>query len=110
VTRAALFILVLGGLAVSGWSLYQKDFQASRGGTVNLAHGRELAYIELTAAGTSEAGAKAAIGTYADTDLRAFKDLKVVYANDTVFCLQVAKDGGTYHLAGPGSGPADGPC
>ena len=109
VTRAALFVLVLGGLTMSGWTLYQKDFHAQRGGSVKLVQGRELAMIELTAAGTSEAAAKSAIGTYADTDLRDFKDLRVVYANDTVFCLEVHK-GGVYHLAGPGGSPADGPC
>ena len=109
-TRAALFVLVLGGLAMSGWTLYKKDFHAQRGGSVELVQGRELAMIELTAAGTSEAAAKSAIGTYADTDLRNFKDLRIVYANDTVFCLEVRKGGGTFHLSGPGDSPADGPC
>ena len=109
-TRAAMSVMVLGGLVMSGWTLYTKDFHAQRGGSVNLVHGRELAMIELTAAGTSEAAAKSAIGTYADTDLRSFKDLRVVYANDTVYCLEVGKGGGTFHLAGPGGSPADGPC
>jgi hypothetical protein len=109
-TRAGLFILIIGGLALSGWTLYQKDFQAHRGGTVKLVHGRDLAYIELTAAGTTESSAKALVGTYSETNLRAFKDMRVVYANETVFCLEVHKGGGTYHVAGPGGSPADGPC
>src|SRR5438552_275314 len=109
-TRAAFFVLLLGGLALSAWTLYQKDFQAHRGGSVKLVHGRELAFIELTAAGTTESAAKAAVGTYTETELKNFRDLKVVYANDTVYCLQVGKGGSTYHLAGPSGAPADGPC
>jgi hypothetical protein len=109
-TRAAFFVLVIGSLVLSGWTLYRKDFQAHRGGTVKLVHGRDLAFIELTAAGTTEAAAKAAIGTYGDTDVRRFQGLKVVYANESGYCLEVRKGGGTYHLAGPGSAPADGPC
>jgi hypothetical protein len=109
-TRAAMFVLLLGGLFMSGWTLYKKDFHTQRGGSVRLVHGRELALIELTAAGTTEAAAKSAIGTYADTDLRNFRDIRVVYANDTVYCLEVRKGGGTFHLAGPDSSPADGPC
>jgi len=109
-TRAALFVMILGGLVMSGWTLYSRDFHAQQGGSVKLVQGRELAVIELTAAGTTEAAAKSAIGTYADTDLRNFKDLRVVYANDTVFCLEVRKGGGTFHLAGPSGSPADGPC
>jgi len=109
-TRAALFIMVIGGLALSAYTLYQKDFQTTQGGTIKLVHGRELAMIELTAAGTAESEAKSVIGTYSETNLRNFKDLRVVYANETVFCLQVQKGGGMYHLAGPGGSPADGPC
>jgi hypothetical protein len=109
-TRAALFVLMLGGLAVSGYTLYQKDFQPRQGGTVKLVHGQDLAFIELTAAATTESEAKALVGTYSETNLRKFKDLKVVYANETVFCLQVHKGGVTYHLGGPGGAPAVGPC
>jgi hypothetical protein len=109
-TRAAAFLLMVAGLAVSGYTLYQKDFQPRRGGTIKLVHGRELAMIELTTAGTSESQAKSMIGTYSETNLRNFQGLKVIYANETVFCLQVRKGGGTYHLAGPGGAPADGPC
>jgi hypothetical protein len=109
-TRAAFFVLVLGGLVMSGWTLYQKDFQPQQGGSVKLVHGRELAFIELTAAATTESQAKALIGTYSETNLKRFRDLRVVYANETVFCLEVRKRGGTFHLAGPGGSPADGPC
>jgi hypothetical protein len=109
-TRAALFVLMIGGLVLSGYTLYHKDFQPAQGGSVRLVHGRELAIVELTAAAATEAEAKSLVGTYSETNLRRFKDLNVVYANETVFCLQVHKGGATYHLAGPGGSPADGPC
>ena len=109
-TRAALFVLTIGGLVLSGWTLYQKDFRAQQGGTVKLVHGRDLAFIELTAAAANESEAKSLIGTYGETNLKRFQDLKVVYANETVYCLQVRKGGGTYHLSGPSGSPADGPC
>ena len=109
-TRAVLFVLVLGGLVVSGWSLYEKDFQPAQGGTVKLVHGRDLALIELTAAATTESEAKSLIGTYSETNLKHFQDLRVVYANETVYCLEVRKGGGTFHVAGPGGTPTDGPC
>src|ERR687888_157927 len=109
-TRAALFVLMIAGLALSGYTLNQKDFRPAEGGNVKLVHGRELAFIELTAAATAESQAKALIGTYSETNLRKFKDMKVVYANETVFCLQVHKGGATYHIGGPGGSPAVGPC
>ena len=109
-TRAALFVLTIGGLVLSGWTLYQKDFHAQRGGSVKLVHGRELAFIELTAAAATESEAKSLIGTYTETNLKRFQSLSVVYANETVYCLQVHKGGATYHLSGPGGAPGDGPC
>ena len=84
--------MVIGGLALSAYTLYQKDFQARQGGTIKLVHGRELAMIELTAAGTAESEAKSLIGTYSETNMKRFQDLKVVYANETVYCLQVHKE------------------
>jgi hypothetical protein len=109
-TRAAMFVLMIGCLGLSGYTLYQRDFEADRGGSVRLVHGRDLAFVELTAAATTESEAKALVGTYGATNLRRFADLRVIYANETVYCLQVRKGGGTYHLAGPGGSPADGPC
>ena len=109
-TRAALFVLTIGGLVLSGWTLYQKDFRAQQGGTVKLVHGRDLAFIELIAAAANESEAKSLIGTYSETNMKRFQDLKVVYANETVYCLQVHKGGATYHLSGPSGSPAAGPC
>ena len=39
-----------------------------------------------------------------------YRGEKVVYANETVYCIQVHVDGATYHLAGPSGHPANGPC
>jgi hypothetical protein len=36
--------------------------------------------------------------------------MKVIYANETVYCVQVHVEGATYHLAGPGGAASGGPC
>jgi hypothetical protein len=97
-------------LALSGYTFYEKHFELHRGGSLELVRGRELAFTELRAASHAEAEAKSLVGSYRDTSLRAFRHMKVVYANEAVYCLQVHVDGGTYHLAGPSGRPADGPC
>jgi hypothetical protein len=109
-TRAAGFVLMLIVLALSGYTFYEKHFELHRGGTIHLIQGRELAYTELRAAARIEAQARALVGTYEDTSLRAFRNMKAIYANETVYCLQVRVKGDTFHLAGPGGHPADGPC
>jgi hypothetical protein len=110
VTRAGSFVLMWLVLALSGYTFYEKHFQLHRGGSIHLVRGRELAFTELRAAAHAEAEAKSLVGTYEDTRLRSFKHLEVIYANETVYCLQVRVDGRTYHDAGPGGRPADGPC
>ena len=97
-------------LVLSGYTFYTKHFELHRGGSTHLVRGRELAAAELRAAAHAEAEAKSLVGTYEDTRLRSFQHLKVIYANETVYCLQVRVEGTTYHLAGPGGHPADGPC
>jgi hypothetical protein len=109
-TRAAGFVLMVLVLALSGYTFYGKHFELHRGGNLHLVRGRELAYVELRAAAQVESQARGLVGTYRDTSLRSFRNMKVIYANDTVYCLQVHLQGGTYHLAGPGGDPADGPC
>ena len=109
-TRAAGLVLVWLVLGLAGYTFYEKHFELHRGGSIRLVRGRELPSTELRAAAHAEAEAKSLVGTYEDTRLRAFRHLKVIYANDTVYCLQVHVDGATYHLAGPGGHPADGPC
>ena len=109
-TRAAGFVLMWLVLAFSGYTIYEKHFQLHRGGSIHLVRGRELASTELRAAAHAEAEAKSLVGTYEDTRLRSFRHMKAIYANETVYCLQVRIDGATYHLAGPGGHPARGPC
>ena len=109
-SRALGFVLVWIVLALSGYTFYEKHYELHRGGSLHLVRGRELAYTELHAAAHAEAQAKSLVGTYRDTSLRAFRHMKVIYANETVYCIQVRNDGATYHLAGPGGRPADGPC
>ena len=108
--RALGFVLVWIVLALSGYTFYEKHYELHRGGSIHLVRGRELAYTELRAAARAEAEAKSLVGTYRDTSLRAFRHMKVIYANETVYCIQVRNDGASYHLAGPGGHPADGPC
>ena len=110
VIRAAGFVLVWLVLGLSGYTFYEKHFELHRGGSIHLVRGRELASTELRAAAHAEAEAKSLVGTFEDTRLRSFRHLKVIYANETVYCLQVRVDGLTYHLAGPRGDPADGPC
>jgi hypothetical protein len=110
VTRAAGFVLMWLVLGLSGYTFYDRHFRLHRGGTLHLVRGRELAFTELRAAAHAEAEAKSLVGTYRDTSLRSFRHLKVIYANETVYCVQVHVDGATYHLAGPGGHPSAGPC
>jgi len=110
VTRAGGFVLMMIVLFLSGYTLYVKHFQLHRGGSLHLISGRELAYTELRAAAHSETEARSLVGTYRDTSLRSFRHMRVIYANDTVYCLQIQVEGGTFHLAGPDGHPSDGPC
>jgi hypothetical protein len=110
VTRAGGFVLMWLVLALSGYTFYEKHFELHRGGTLHLVRGRELASTELRAAAHAEAEAKSLVGTYRDTSLRSFHHLKVIYANETVYCLQVHVDGATYHLAGPADIRPPGPA
>ena len=109
-SRAAGFVLMWLVLALSGYTFYEKHFELHRGGTLHLVRGRELAFTELRAAAQAEAEAKSLVGTYRDTSLRAYRHMKVIYANETVYCIQVRVDGATYHLAGPSGHPSAGPC
>ena len=108
--RAALFLLMLAGLAASGWALYVNELQPHRGGEVRLIRGQELAYHELLAAADVMTQARALVGTYSETSLRRFQDLTVVYANESRFCVVVKKGGNLFHLAGPGGVPGPGRC
>ena len=108
--RAALFVFVLAGLAVSGWTLYANHFQPHKGGEIRLLRGQELAERELRAAAAVMDEARALVGTYTETNLRRFEDLTIVYATESRYCLLVVKDGNAFHVAGPGGAPSPGRC
>jgi hypothetical protein len=110
VGRAALTILSLGVLVVSGWTFVRNGGQLHKGGSIPLLSGTAAADVELQTAATSMLEAKAAIGSYAHTDLHPFHNLVVAYADDNSYCLQLGSGSAARHLAGPSGVPAPGPC
>lgn len=48
--------------------------------------------------------------TYDGPDLKNFKDLTRVRADDNGFCLEVVKDGHVFRLIGPGGSPEPARC
>ncbi len=110
VARAALFVLTLLGLAASGWMFVHNGFALHKGGTVSLLSSTATMDAELEAAATMLLQARVSVGTYAYTDLRHFRDLALVRADETSFCIQVGVGADARHLAGPGGYPAPGPC
>lgn len=109
-TRAALFLLIVAALGASGWTFWHKHYQLHKGGAVELLRGQKLASVELQAAAHTMAVAKAEIGTFSMTDLRVFKNLAVVYATDSAYCLQVGVGADAMHYAGPAGPTTPGPC
>jgi len=109
VVRAATFLALLAVLAASGWTLVQKNFRPTApGGT--LPTGAEIAVSELeTAAVVLERYHKLLL-TYSGVDLEPFQDLRIARAGAGSYCLEVARDGGVWRLAGPGGTVAAGAC
>ena len=110
VTRAALFVLCVLALAASGWTFWHKHYELHKGGKIELLSGQKLAAFELQTAAHTMAEAKASTGTFAMTDLRTFKNLAIVYATDSSYCLQVGVGAGAMHYVGPAGPPITGPC
>ena len=48
--------------------------------------------------------------TYNGPDLRNFKDLQLLRADETGFCIQVVKEAQVFRLVGPGGKPEPGRC
>ena len=110
VRGAAAFVLAVLALGVSGWTFWQKHYQLHKGGAIELPTGQRLMAYELQTAAHAMAEAKAQTGTFSMTDLRSFKNLAVVSANDSAYCLQVGVGAEAMHYPGP-AGPAQtGPC
>ena len=107
---AAAFVLAVLALGASGWTFWHKHYRLHEGGRLELPSGQKLAAYELQTAARTMTEAKAQTGTFSMTDLRAFKNLAVVWANDSAYCLQVGVGAEAMHYPGP-AGPAQtGPC
>ncbi len=109
-TRAAAFVLAMGALAASGWTFWHNHYQLHKGGSVVLLSGPQLAEYELQAAARTMAEAKRETGTFEMTDMREFKNLAVVFANDRAYCLQVGVGPDAMHYLGPAGPVKTGPC
>ena len=71
--------------------------------------GRAAAF-ELTEAGDQLYLTKKWADTYNGPDLRNFKDLQLMRADETGFCIQVVKEAQVFRLVGPGGKPEPGRC
>ncbi len=109
-TRAALFVLAVAAMCASGWTFWHEHYQLHKGGSVVLLSGPTLVEYELQTAAHTMAEAKAQTGTFTMTDLRAFKNLAVVHATDTSYCLQVGVGAEAMHYRGPAGPVLTGPC
>ncbi len=109
-TRAAAFVLAVGALVASGWTFWHKHYQLHQGGSVSLLSGQKLVAYELQTAAHTMTEAKAETGTFSMTDLRGFKNLAIVYATDSAYCLQVGVGATAMHYLGPAGPATTGPC
>jgi hypothetical protein len=108
VGRAAVFILVLLGLVASGWGAVKKH-------TAPPTPLLERPFARAAAAELKDAGDQLYLTyrwaqTYDGPDLKNFKDLRLVRADHTGFCIEVVKEGHVFRLVGPGGRPELGRC
>ncbi len=107
--RAATFLALLAALAASGWTLVQKDFRPTVPDST-IPEAAEAASLELqTAAGVLERYHRLFL-TYSGANLELFQGLRLARAGESSYCLEVARDAGTWRLAGPGGTVAAGGC
>lgn len=109
-TRAAVFVLAVGALVASGWTFWHEHYQLHKGGQVVLLSGPKIVEYELQTAARTMAEAKRETGTFEMTDLRAFKNLAVVFADERAYCLQVGVGADAMHYLGPAGPVRTGPC
>ena len=100
----------MGVLVASGWTFWHKHYQLHKGGKIVLRSGPQLTEYELNTAAHTMTQAKAETGTYEMTDLRAFKHLTIVWANDRAYCMQVDTGLEAMHYPGPAGPVLTGPC
>jgi hypothetical protein len=106
--RAAAMMFVLCGLIASGWGFWQHQHPKQKALMESLTG--QAAAAELKDAGDQLYLTKRWADTYDGPDLKNFKDLRRVRANDTSFCLEVVKGGSVFRLIGPGGVPEPGTC
>jgi hypothetical protein len=108
VGRAAAFLLVVLGLAGSGWGAFKHHTAPP---TPFMDRPFAIAAVtELEDAGDQLYLTYRWAQTYDGPDLKNFKDLRIVRADDYGFCIQVAKSGHAFSLTGPGGKPVLGAC
>jgi hypothetical protein len=106
--RAAAFLFVLLGLVGSGWGAFKHH-------TASPTPLMERPFAVVAVAELEDAGDQLYLtyrwaDTYDGPDLKNFKDLQVVRADDYGFCLQVVKGGHVFNLTGPGGKAQLGAC
>ena len=107
--RAATLVVVLCGLVASGWTAVQRHLAPSEKTLIETAAGVAAA-AELEDAGDQLYLTYRWAKTYDGPDLKNFKDLTLVRADDHGFCLEVVKDGHVFRLVGPGGKPEPARC
>jgi hypothetical protein len=110
VGRAAVTVLSLLALVVSGWAFVGNGGHLHKRGTVALVGGTQAVDVELQAAGTRMLEAKIAAGSFQGIELRGFHNLTIARSDDRGYCLQVGYGASARHLAGPGGVPGPGAC
>jgi hypothetical protein len=108
VGRAAVTLFVLLGLVASGFQFVHR-LHPKHTTPMESSAGRE-ASDELTQAGDQLYLTYKWAQTYDGPDLKNFRDLQLVRADDFGFCIQVVKDGDVFRLVGPGGKPEPGRC
>jgi hypothetical protein len=108
VGRAVVFLVVVLGLGLSVFQFVNQRNASAKVGMETSA-GREAA-AELTDAGNQLYLTYRWAQTYDGPDLRNFRDLQLVRADDFGFCIQVLKDATVFRLVGPGGKPEPGRC
>jgi len=108
VGRAAGLLFVLAGLIASAFA-FVHHMQTPPKGTMETVAAK-AAVAELKDAGDQLYLTKKWAGTYDGPDLKNFRDLQLVRADDFGFCIQVVKEAQVFRLVGPGREPEPGRC
>lgn len=108
--RAAAMFLVLCALIGCGWGAYQRYVAPPQKKAPMESAAGVAAAAQLKEAGEQLYLTKRWADTYDGPDLKNFKGLSIVHADDTRFCLETVKEGFVFRLIGPGGFPEPGTC